>query len=274
MKRIFMLANLILFLAVAAAFLALRRHNPASRWPDLEPFRPGVAAAQQSLGPLPAPPPVRVVALRKSEKDVLWQETLFDPDRRFEEKGTDPPPPPTPGPTQKVGDMELIGIGKIGERQAAIILVTARRGRGRNDEAGAKRNIYRVDDEVQDTGYKLVRIENDEVELKSNNRTEILALNIGDAASARRSQQAVREAQQERLKTQQQAVAQEDPPSATPPRPPPPPPAPGVVTGGNPSSGGERTESSAEERRERIRRALEARRRLLQKRREAQENNE
>mgnify|MGYP006273665367 CR=1 FL=1 len=255
MRSLFPLINLGLAVLVAGGTMALREHRPETRWEEVAPFdiqptteTPANAAAQV--------PPFRAVALGEEEKSILWEKTLFHP-RRTDEVPTVEGPPDDDAPTtpQRNLDMELIGIGKMGDRQAAIILVKA--SRRRTDQPSGTRNVYRLGDDIQDTGYTLVNIQTSDVELKRGDESRILALNSGDTPSERRAQAAAQDAAQ---RTRSQRA------KSSPPPPPPPPPVPG-------GAGADKNESPEEaERREKIRRAIEARKALLEARRKARED--
>ena len=270
MKHLLLLANLGLLALVLLAAAALRGHNPESRHPQLDPVEADSRSFEDADARPPAPD-MRPVALRKGDKDVLWEKTLFTPDRTEIVDETQSDDQEEPERSSKYGDMELIGIGKINKRQAAIILVRERRRRGgAQTTGGGKKNVYRVDDPIQDTGYTLARIDKAEVEITRNNESRILALEYGDASKQRRAAAAANDRQQ-RQETQQQASTQKDD-SPKPPPPPPPPPAPGTRSN-NDNDDDQDRDQDQQDRRERIRRALEARRKLLEKRREAQNNN-
>lgn len=271
MKHLLLLANLGLLLLVIFAAAAIREHNPKSRRLQLEPFEADTRESADTAFLAPAPD-VRTVALLKNDRDILWEKTLFNPERTeiVDNTQSDEDDQEERERSAKYGEMELIGIGKINKRQAAIILVRERRRRGRDATGGGKKNVYRVDDPIQDTGYTLVRIEKAEVEIKKGNESRILALEYGDASKERRAEAAAND-QQQRQQTQQQASTQKDD-SPRPPPPPPPPPAP-AARSNNGGDDNQDRDKEQQERRERIRRALEARRRLLEKRREAQNNN-
>ncbi len=272
MKHLLLLANLGLLALVLLAAVALRGHNPESRHPQLDPVEADTRSSEDADARPPAPD-MRPVALRKGDKDVLWEKTLFTPDRSeiVDETQSEDDDQEETERSSKYGDMELIGIGKINKRQAAIILVRERRRRGGGQEptGGGKKNVYRVDDPIQDTGYTLARIDKAEVEIKRNNESRILALEYGDASKQRRAAAAANDRQQRQV-TQQQGAQDDDTPK--PPPPPPPPPAP-AARSNNGNDDAQHRNQEQQDRRERIRRALEARRKLLEKRREAQNNN-
>lgn len=269
MKHLLLLANLGLLALVLLAAAALRGHNPESRHPQLDPVEADTRSSEDPDARPPAPD-MRPVALRKGDKDVLWEKTLFTPDRTEivdETKSEDDDDQKETERSSKYGDMELIGIGKINKRQAAIILVRERRRRGGGQPTGGgKKNVYRVDDPIQETGYTLARIDKAEVEIKRHEESRILALDSGDSASQNRAAKAASKAQQQRQEMKQQESDKKE----KAPEPPPPPPAPGERS--NDNDNGEQ-EQAQKDRRERIRQALEARRKLLEKRREAQNNN-
>ncbi|MFW5803474.1 MAG: hypothetical protein ACOCWJ_06105, partial [Verrucomicrobiota bacterium] len=226
MKHLLLLANLGLLLLVVFAATVIREHNPESRRLQLEPFE---ADTSESADASPAPTPdMRSVTLSKNDRNILWEKTLFNPERSeiVDKTQSDDEEQEEPERSAKYGEMELIGIGKINKRHAAIILVRERRRRGREATGGGKKNVYRVDDTIKNTGYTLVRIDKAEVEIKKGNESRILALEYGDASKQRRAEAAAND-QQQRQQTQHQASTQKDD-SSKPPPPPPPPPAPGA----------------------------------------------
>lgn len=172
----------------------------------------------------------------------LWQNNLFNPQRG--------PIVEAPGEKQDEtampsAELELTGIGRIGKRQAAIIIVKSapvrrirnlrdRRQRGRPQ---AETGIYAVDDEIGDTGYRLKEINFDkqagvrEVSLvDADGQTRVLSMETDDPASQARSESAAAEAPKQvaTIKT-----------PAQPPRdasaPPPPPPVAGQPGDGAPA---------------------------------------
>ncbi len=208
--------------------------------------------------------------------DTLWQRTLFRPERteavslEQEENEDD-----EPERKQERFEMELIGLGRIGDKSATVIRVKKTRG-GRSDKKDLKKNVYRLNDSVQDTGFEVTDIALDKVTLSRGDETRELTLTKSDSASKKRRKEAVRAEKQkekERKKRQQEKEEKEDKPE-----PPPPPPAPGAPDSEADEERGQaegqqkkRQEDEELTKRERIKRALEARRRILEKRRKARQ---
>lgn len=295
MTRIFWL---LINLSLVAAALAV------TQWvTHLEPASEGDAEIRNSRAGRRTPPrqPGRKFEREDSdtetdlsvqEFDELWERTLFRPERTEDvpkpedEEGEEKEPEPTV-------DMELIGIGIIADKKAAIILVKPkaaprRPARSRTPTSAArgakepapsgpdkpKQRVYKVGQEIEDTGYEVKEITIDEVTLVRGDEERILKLEAGDEQSKNRRELAAKESEKPK-----EAPAEEKPPEATAEKPageekkeastPPPPPPPPVALPGGPGGGtgsGSSTPAASLSRDERIQRAREIRDRLLQRR--------
>jgi len=173
MNRYWLLNGTLLAVAVFASY-AMLNHDARARWRLPEALRqpveikPTTTAAEQDR--------LDVDALRPTYSqgiDTLWQRSLFCEDRTEEIKETaedEEPPEPTP---EEEG-LELVGIGIIGTKAAAIILIipktTARRStprrittRGRKSSTKPptkrrSRHVYRCGDKVGETGWTVREI--------------------------------------------------------------------------------------------------------------------
>jgi len=291
--------NLVLFAAGAWATWAILR-QPS----ELEPSETGGTGVvfptrEPDTGKKPvAAPSVRpsdeLVKTVMAEIDSLWRETLFNPRRTEEIAEENEPAGTAKGPD--AFDFELIGIGVIGKRAAAVIWVhrrgvsrarTTPRGRtaavrSRQRSSGKEKagkdgpRVYKLGDPVEDTGYTVKEIRLNEVVLVRGDETRVLALDRSDEGSTKRSEAAAREEEKrEQARKARLAAASgagrkpqttRKKPGAPPP-PPPPPPAP--VPGAGTTPGAPKPATPSQSYQERIRRALEARRRILEQRRAA-----
>jgi hypothetical protein len=224
-------------------------------------------------------------SLSSAELAMLHEQTLFNPDRtealdlRSDEKASDEKASDEKAPM----DMELIGIGTVGEKSAAVILTRTAPGRSRSNETTRSKHVYMLGQSVADTGYVIESISMREVILVKGDEERTLRLETTDATSEKRNMAAAEQAKEAVAKMNSETVetAKKDK-GATPPPPPPPPPVPAqlqealeVARAAKAANGGQ-SESAAPDakedeqdlsRQERIKRALEARRRILQKRR-------
>lgn len=287
-KAQFFLLNLLLVMAAAlttAGFLSsrkVRRELPAQ-----------VASEESETGRKRARARSAADAQTAALAELLWQKNLFVPERSPSIRTPDDDPSAAPaGPAE----MELTGIGRIADRQAAIIIVNSRgrsvrRGIGGQPPPPAadtpKKKIYSIGDEIEDTGFTLAEIKIDkqfhdketrsyglyEVVLNDpHGGTKTLRMQTGDTASATRSASAA--SAQEKIKAVVIAPPLRD---ATAPPPPPPsadgttaeisPATPNIVVGG----GGAPDETPGKPvaemtREERLKWAIETRRRHMQER--------
>lgn len=183
MNRYWLLNGTLLAVAVIASH-ALLNHDARARWrlpaalrQPIELKPPTTATEQNRLD---------VDALRPTYSqgiDTLWQRSLFCKDRTEVIKETaeeEEPPEPTP---EEEG-LELVGIGIIGTKAAAIILITPKtaarrptptsrrttmRGRKSTTKPPTKqrsRHVYRCGDKVGETGWTVREILFDFVEEK------------------------------------------------------------------------------------------------------------
>jgi hypothetical protein len=243
---------------------------------------------QQGARPLDGGP--ALVATMPSPDD-LYAKNLFVPERgpRTIEPGEEPEEP------EEVQDLELTGIGRIGDQEAAIIVVgrprRVVRGRGGRRPppaaTGGKKRIYEVGDEIDDTGYRLEKIIYSREEgtcevLLSDSRggERVLRMETDDTASVARAEKAVVAARE------QQATVNVREPARDASSPPPPPPAPGGEGGEPPTpptptlttgdlGDDEKPSKPVSEmtRQERLKWAIEMRRRHMQNRNDQSENN-
>jgi len=143
-------------------------------------------------------------SLVSSVSDRLASKNLFVPERgpKIDETTGETPPPPPGSAT-----LELTGIGKIGKRQAAIIMVSpgrrSPRSRGAPQPSEApKKKIFTVGDEIGDTGKTLTEINFDRQEgicevvlTEPGGGTEVLCMETDDKASQARSATAAKNQQ-------------------------------------------------------------------------------
>lgn len=302
----FMLNLLLLFVAVFATLTVLQQ-EPGQRWAGmLERGAEDDAADDPDVAGSGA---AQFRGMRRSgmlDADLLWQRTLFRPER--EEKVI------TAGAEAKKADdkkttsvqFELVGIMAIATEAVAIIQIrqtrvrSSTRGRRTPPKDGKQpgglqntRHVYRVGQEIEDTGYTLkeVRMHEDETEdegvrgrrvgeavVVKGDEERILRIERDDAGSvarvetARKQQEATRQLAQVRERKHREAAAKKA--TATPGKPPPPPPPPVAAA---PGAGRRRATPSASasaasvatprtlSRDERIRKALEARKRLKER---------
>jgi hypothetical protein len=309
-KLSWFLLNVCLLIAAVLATGMVLRQQPGARWVTR-------GAARNAAPPSSTPPTTARTSkpggsgagashsLTAAELDELWQKSLFCP-ARTEEINEDTGAPATAQP--QAIEFELVGIGVIGDKSAAIILTqqarvaspvvrsAAARGTGSTRGSGKDKggptpapeptkHVYVAGQAIGDTGYTVKEIKPTEVVLTKGAEERILKVERGDNASEQRSKVAVDDETRRRA----EIAAKEPPkppPAATapglPPPPPPPPPVPGVA--GAAAVGSTRTPvpvatgaatpaapvapSSTLSQEERIQRALEERRRILERRRE------
>lgn len=230
------------------------------------------------------------VGAATDDTDVLWQKSLFRPDRTEEESSNSEE---VTGPANQAADgMELIGIGVIGTESAAIILtkeagpVPPMRAAFTGPKAGGSgkpaekdktpavktQHIYKLGQVVGLTGFKVKEIKLAEVILAKGAEERTLKLEKGDAASKTRSESAAAAAT--RTAAAAATTSPPIPPSmpgavhpgfagANAPPPPPPIPMPAVPAVANPALPVAVDQATKDER---IKTALEARRRIMDKR--------
>ncbi len=230
---------------------------------------------------------------------VIWEKNLMHPSRS---SAVDEVVATAVAVDNRPADLELVGIGKVGSREAAVILVHApalrRTPRGlrppgqSEPPAISKRRIYNVGDVIEDTGYRLQEIHFDKqaglrevVLVDENGASRTLKIETNDSASLSRAATAAEStAAIERAAAAAVAVPQ---PAAVAPAlaatrgggdggsPPPPPPAPAGVAGQPPPTpatiGAPAGEAGVPDkpvaemsREERLRWAIEMRRRQMQ----------
>ena len=240
MGKLYWLLNLGLLVLAGIATMRVINDNPKVRWGGYS----ARVLAPEKAGFGTVPPQRRVVpsmpeGISPEDSDELWQKTLFRPERTEEtaaageKKDQDDP---------EAFELELVGIGIIGSESAAIILEkrnrrSARRSsRRRTPTTPAKKNapkertqhVYRIDDVVGDTGYKVKEIKFDEVMLVRGDEERILKLESGDTASEARRTTAVKSEAKAAAKDGTRTVKA----GGTSQMPPPPPPPPPIAGGG------------------------------------------
>jgi len=234
--------------------------------------------------------------LGEQTHDVLWEKTLFSPGRK--EASVDAAGAAAGVEAVPEVDLELIGIGVVGKESAAVILIKGRmrgpaRGRADGQEGPRTQHVYRLDQMIEETGWKVAAIGLNGVTLRRGEEEKVLEMKTGDADSAARVTAASLAARDTEKAAEapkpvpakvEAAVVQPPPP---PPPPPPMPTLPSAVTDGGfrgnveapPGAsgqvsvtvqpGGEAAAAADSEatREERIRKALELRRQILENRR-------
>ncbi|MBN2452530.1 MAG: hypothetical protein JXR77_19250 [Lentisphaeria bacterium] len=204
--------------------------------------------------------------LSAQELALLWEETLFRPERREDVDGGDAPAEAVQAPAF---NLELVGLAKIGERAVAVIMehragavprvATAVRtpagtltrtvprmpappaapGAGAaGEEAGPpNRHVYKVGDEVGSSGYtvKEIRLEEEEVVLVKGNEERILNLDKSDDLSSKRVTTAVASVEAQKRAEEADARAAAAAAAARLPLPPPPPPVADAAAGAPPA---------------------------------------
>jgi hypothetical protein len=298
------LANCALLATAYGVTVWVRDYEPRPSWStQIEEEQQGASQGRPQSRPAADDVQIADSRLGADELDDLWKNTLFRPERT--EEVADPDAEETEEKAPDQVQLELIGVGKIGDKPVAIILekTPVRRAIRRRirrpgapeveeEESPAKtQHIYREGAEVGDTGYTVSRIDFNEVLLVRGDEELTLKLEAGDdqsqgrrdravaSAKAREAEQAAEEAKEEK--------ARETAASASPGSPPPPPPPPvaapsvpapeGGKTPPKTTASGETSpkttagSTSAMTREERLRRAKLLRERILQRRQEQQQ---
>lgn len=220
-----------------------------------------------------------VPSRRLGDLSILSDRTLFRPERNetFEVPGDEEVHAASDRPDDV--SMELIGIGSVGKKRAAVILIQERRRRRskrsrkdkqKSDSAlNAVQHVYQVDDEVEDTGFIVEEITSTQVRLMRDNEEKILELATGDDASKRRVKKAMID--KRRKERQHEAARKRDEDknkkheASSPPPPPPPPPMPGGGPTPKKSPGDNASDDSEAARREKMKERL---RELVKRRKE------
>ena len=130
------------------------------------------------------------------DKNILWEAFLFSPQRSEGVDITESSTSNKSDHNRKKIDMELVGIGSLGSKSAAIIFVKSR---NRNKKEN-NRHVYVKGAQVEDTGYKVDKITLQEVTLVRANGEEerVLRIHRQDSASQGRSKTAAKHATQSR----------------------------------------------------------------------------
>lgn len=227
---------------------------------------PAVAAAEPA-----AQPPLN--------PDVLWQKSLFNPQRSEAESAG----APQTESSVRLADLELLGINIIGDQACAVILVNGHAPPGAPAGGGtppshakargakpvpADKRLFRVGEMIADSGFKLKDVRLTEVVVSRGTDEQVLKMDRKDPRSTARAQTAAQDAQQRLAAT---AAAASPAPAAAKPAaglqaPPAPPPLPGaapVVAGAGVALAAKGTPAPIS-REELIKRALEARKRFLE----------
>ena len=231
MNRLFWLINIILLALAAVLTMDIARYAPA---PDGATGAGGKNAARRAgsatAGQLDAArqKPLAADPVMAADTRTLWQQSLFRPDRTEEEPGETG----DAAAAVAAGDLDLIGIGILGNVKAAIILTPAKQSPARSAGSGgvtpknpadaAKRektkHVYRVGQIIGDTGYQLREIRLSEVVISRGGTEQTLKIVFGGANSLKRQGEAAAESQR-RLETNRAAMAV-PPPVQAPDRPP------------------------------------------------------
>lgn len=220
--------------------------------------------------------------------DILHQRSLFNEERSEQIQQSDKVEKQQP---EKPVDMELIGIGVVGDTAAAVILVQKHQ---RNTVSSRRdqgtRHVYRLGQRIEDSGYKITDITLNEVFLSRAGSERVLRLQTTDRASMARKSKAARDDAAKHHERQMARTAGKTPPPpqklSTPESAPAAPPSvrPPEIPDNAPVLPRElieelekrATEDSSSpgalSRKERIQKALEVRRRIIERRKkEAQE---
>lgn len=185
----------------------------------------------------------------EEQSKVLWENNLFTPTRR---EGVDIESD-QPVEVRQGAKMELIGIGSVDGKSAAVIIIHGgRTPRGQPGDIKRVRHLYTPGDMIEDTGYILDKVSLHEAVLTKGTDERILRFETADSASQKRSDEASREAP----KTIPSPPPQPTPVAAAKDRQPTP------ISPAN-----TRVDSKEIERRERLKKALEARKKILELRR-------
>lgn len=220
--------------------------------------------------------------------DVLWQRSLFRPERS-ESPDAKPVEPAAESPFQ----FELVGLASLKGQKAAVILCKSRSGVRRPVPPGGAaaaprrvpaRGVYQIEDQIGDTGYVLKEIRlagadrESEVVLSRGTEELVLRMAASDVESASRREEARKLALARQAAAAAVAAAPATPGAAPAPAttaappPPPPPPAASAAAGGTPTAAA--GESSIPlSREERLERARALRERILQQRAAGESEN-
>ena len=181
MLKNYSMLNLILAVAaVAGTIVAL---GPALRVDD--PAVLNDAVPEESAAPGPAVSTRdRQTAITAARLEQLYRKSLFHRDRTEiveVEQGASGPDDPK--------DMELVGIGVLGNTAVAVIRSRSENRRGPGSQKPSSKsdgNLYREGDEVHDTGYRVQHILLNEVHLRKGGAERILHFDRNDPTSAAR----------------------------------------------------------------------------------------
>ena len=256
MNRLFWFINIILLALAVVLTMAIVRYAPPSNGTPVvaggkknasvrsEPATGGLLAAfrQKAFG---------AEAVTPTDTKPIWQQSLFRPDRTEEEpseSGDDA------GPIAAPGDLDLIGIGILGDMKAAIILSASKQTPGARNfgpAAGFQQNpavpaakkektrhVYRVGQAIGDSGYQLKEIHTDEVVITHGTTEQTLKIVFGDDSSLKRQSEAAADSQRRTDMNRAAMAAATPPPNVMPNNnthglpPPPPPLVPGVASAG------------------------------------------
>ncbi len=192
-------------------------------------------------------------AVGMADVEKMWQRVLFNPERR-ERVELEPEPPAETSPVE----IELMAIGIVGSRAAAVIVVeeAARTRRSPGQRRGGTvrertQNVYSLGDSLGGTGYTIEAINMEEVILIRGDEERILRLDPASESSQQRRETAARARRESREEDEVEPERR-----SRVPRPPPLP--------------EDETEEEREDREERIRRAIERRRERIEELRSRQ----
>lgn len=235
MGRLYWLLSVCLLFASLTATSWLMQRDPGSVWrlppadADGQDAADGIlasAAVAASLSPSGG--------LSQKAIDELWKRTLFREERTEQISGAQDPEEADEAVPASGVQMELIGVGRIGGKPVAIILVKRASARAsgrtktptraglqanRRAKTAAKaaepqaessategtRHVYKVGDEVEKTGYIVEEILFSEVRLMRGGVELLLSLDAKDSESGNRR---TREAADVARRTQQQTAKQ------------------------------------------------------------------
>lgn len=278
MFRAYFILNIILATAaVAATTWLFVGEEPERQITDIE---ESTGSTQDKAPGYPNVPSPRTRQIEKEDVEVLWKKVIFNPNRR-EGIGLDTPIESEEERTA-LNNMELMAVGMMGSRAAAIIRVEAQRtprsaGRrsGNNTSSGGK-NVYELGEIIENTGYTISEIKMEEVVLNRGDEERVLRLNPSSKSSERRRTAAVKARQaadrnmrrQNRLAALNQSNAESDGQGVNVPQKPP---IPGIETedGTESTKGGGDSESMTRE--EQIRKTIERRRKIIEELRRRQQ---
>lgn len=299
MSKIYWFLNLAMLVSAAVATSWLSGQDPEQRWDTrsaqlLQTTADGPKTVVDTGSMRAAMPPIGLGAI-----DDLWKRSLFRPDRT-EDIGASEEVKKEAAAEEFT--LELVGIGRIGDKAAAIIRDTKQRvarptrrttrtARARTAVARAAQAaqaaaeserkptpVYVVGDEVGATGWVVKQISFDEVIVERNGEEKPLRLDFEDTDSIARNTTAAKEDEKDEADSEADKPEKEEEPARiavggtieTPPPPPPPPPV-AVLPAGAARAAVPTREPAEMSRAERLKRRQEIRERVLKARREGRQ---